>query len=1499
MVRGITPPAQLIAPRRLTTPRRERRLTAPQRVRERQPEPTTPAPKTAVPVGFTDLPIAEAIAILFPTVPSRRRRARPIDLSGRMLYLQSLGFAPIKLAGYFKDEGGARGKGETGYVLSKLLKSSEVPSELKSWYDSQVAIMQKELEEAKKRVDRNITKLKASGKDYERTDIIRIYKNAYPKWSEQYKRKAKEYVRKKAYEERIAAWKAARGVGVPSVGETIVLKGFDIPRELRTAGSEEQEDLGVKKVDGEWVQEVIVLGGGQQVPKVVYDSWKMKQQEAVLAAAKAGIGVGLGAGVVIIPGYEQPPIITIEATAEERQKAEDAKADADARGAVCYTTIQTFKVKLRDGTIILVETLDSPYKSGVESARGKAEGAGHQVAWVTKRMPGDIIKPSIKETGVYNAIKEDGTVDIMVPFNDPETDQRLLISSDVADDLKDSEAYDGAKGSEEDRLGVAYAVQQKDFELQLRSKFPSLYTVYKDEGVEAYNEALLAEREDFIGELQEQDPALHDIYTSGGWDALSEAIDKQNEEYAGFQAKIKSGEILALPDGTYITKSECDKLPQGTQQILREGGFAKLEAVTELRWDKVDKPVGVSWDPIYQKRLEKWESLPESITQKEMRDISFLDKEFYRIAPGYEKRAWTLLAVPFVPPAKAALPEYAMADVSATDWLLAGANIALLPIAFAPGASLAAVAAATRSVHVGRVVGTVASGIISGVVGYETARNWDELSNVQRGIGVGIAALCAIPILTTVARNVKIAGSPNIPTVKGDVVAWKGLSVAGHPIIGRSGGKWVLGTRNLTVPEANLILNGYHPQMMLETKVFVNRGALTKAGFTRTQVDYLVKTLKARNLFAGKMSPWLDKSVLIEPTQRLTSREINIIMRHIADKSKQVKNAKYLYGSPTMKAQAAPELRNWRPIHDWDISVLGSQDKVDDFVRALFDDLRVNGGGKYRISPDHPMLIEKQIKGKWVHIADIHPYDISSADIPASKLDTTGQYSYGRMVTEPAITVDYPGVGKIQIMRLSESGVRKADTILRVRQTLQGTAFRPPARGIAQPGVPKDAADFYVTLRTFTGRAVAEDWLAAWAKAMGYTDDQLATVLPRIRKAMLEVASQTPSDIIGYEFIPAKIARVSAGASPSIVVHIPSSLGASVSPSLAKIISQPIYPYKQARSPSAGIYASTALYSVMSKAPSGYLASPSASPVLSIISRGVPSPSPMPSPYPSPKINPLPSVLGAPSPTPSPVPSPSPVPVPTPMPTPEPAPTLRLVTVKGEKRYKLPKGSWAWRQGFVWKFVPPPWNQDKPITLDHPPMGATNLGEKTPEKTIQMIGKPKAKVPKDASIDLGVVDIKISNYGKRIDFVGKGLETVAGHSIASTTKGMSVPAKGSIEVSGYAKLAFGTDLRSLVNETYQKKIPKKFADKVLGQKLGKMSAKAIAAEIKETKVSPSRRTEILKMLPDRVRREVELWETMVDDYAPTRGMPPVKAVPTIFRRKKQKEKAVVKSASVG
>jgi hypothetical protein len=870
------------------------------------------------------------------------------------------------------------------------------------------------------------------------------------------------------------------------------------------------------------------------------------------------------------------------------------------------------------------------------------------------------------------------------------------------------------------------------------------------------------------------------IGKSQGYTAMINAIDVANAPYEEFLKKVEAGDIIPVAGGDYITKEEFNKLPSGSQQIVKTQGFAALESATTVIWEKGSRPVGFSWDPGIKRRQAAWDALPETLTEAEFTKIPFTQKDFYHLKPSSYGRVGALALAGMIPPAKVILPEYTAADITAMDWGIAAAQAPLLVLGFAPQAITGSV--------LGKVVTTGASTALAGMIGYGTAKAWSGLTPQQRGMGVAMTALCAIPLITTVGRNVKISGTP-IPTTKGDAVVWKGLSVAGSPIIGKSGGKWIVGSRGITLPEARMILNGYKPETMLETKVFVNRPALEKAGFTQTQIEYLSRTLKDRNMFAGRSSPWLDKDVLLEPTERLNTNEIGTVMERLNKleqgfiKKSKIKDAFLLYGSSTIKSQLAPELRNWRGVHDWDISLNMNQAQTEAWAQFLLKDLKVKGGGTYRISPESPTLIEKKINGTWEHIADIHSQElISGPEIATSRLDATGDYSYGRMVAEPAITVKYPGIGELRIMRLSESGVRKADTILRVRQTGEGTAFRPPERGIAQPGVPKDAADFYVTLRTFQGEAVAEDWLRSWAKAMGYTEAELSKVLPRIRTAMQEVAAQTPSDIIGYQFSPAKSPRITTGASPSIVVHVPSSLGASVSPTLGRRISAPIYPYKLTQSPKVRSLAAASLSTMVSKMQSTSpslaksLAAASAKPSKVVVPSAKPSPSPKPgskppstspkpsppksgkpspSPTPSPKASPIPSPVPSPvpSPTPKPTPSPYPYPYPKPGPRPKPLPTLRLEAKP--KKYQQREGPAlaVWKQGAYWVSIFPPFRttgrqEDVVYSRERPKWGSVIAkGRHAPKRTLRSMGH----VPELITVPMGVVTARIRG-GRHLSF---------------------------------------------------------------------------------------------------------------------------------------------------
>jgi hypothetical protein len=109
-----------------------------------------------------------------------------------------------------------------------------------------------------------------------------------------------------------------------------------------------------------------------------------------------------------------------------------------------------------------------------------------------------------------------------------------------------------------------------------------------------------------------------------------------------------------------------------------------------------------------------------------------------------------------------------------------------------------------------------------------------------------------------------------------------------------------------------------------------------------------------------------------------------------------------------------------------------------------------------------------------------------------------------------------------------------------------------------------------------------------------------------------------------------------------------------------------------------------------------------------------------------------------------------------------------------EVRERIPNGSIAWAQGFIWYYIPPPWDMDAPIPLRTAPKGANNPTGTVPEETLQVIGKPRSRVPREIAIDIGAFDALVSDYGRRIQFSGHGVKTDVGTRVPSTTRGMAV-----------------------------------------------------------------------------------------------------------------------------
>lgn len=111
--------------------------------------------------------------------------------------------------------------------------------------------------------------------------------------------------------------------------------------------------------------------------------------------------------------------------------------------------------------------------------------------------------------------------------------------------------------------------------------------------------------------------------------------------------------------------------------------------------------------------------------------------------------------------------------------------------------------------------------------------------------------------------------------------------------------------------------------------------------------------------------------------------------------------------------------------------------------------------------------------------------------------------------------------------------------------------------------------------------------------------------------------------------------------------------------------------------------------------------------------------------------------------------------------------------VKKETGEVYPAGTVAWKMGFVWKIIPPPYNVKKPISSRTPPNGVT-VTEGTPQDTLTFIG---GVVPfSDISFDLGVTDGYIDVKHQKIIFTGDGLITDVGRRIAGPTTGVSITA---------------------------------------------------------------------------------------------------------------------------
>ena len=298
-------------------------------------------------------------------------------------------------------------------------------------------------------------------------------------------------------------------------------------------------------------------------------------------------------GITIVPEIVEKPVVTIEATRKEKREAEDAKAEAKAQGWSCYTQLYTYKVALKDGEVILVEALSE------SSAKQKAEDAGYNPAWVTRMMSWETIEPAQTPTGAFNVTGEDGETVTMVPFIDPNTKDMLFLPKDAVQELKNTTAYAEATGTEEQKLGIAYANVQKqynDWLTQLQEEQPDLYKVYETQGYDGLMQAietLSQEQKDVLTRLEDykgdEGYRLYDALTEGaitqdqakqlfGEQAVADATKESRELEEAFKALspgkqqdyIKEFNVYAQYTGRTVPDKAYDRLTREEQARILE-----------------------------------------------------------------------------------------------------------------------------------------------------------------------------------------------------------------------------------------------------------------------------------------------------------------------------------------------------------------------------------------------------------------------------------------------------------------------------------------------------------------------------------------------------------------------------------------------------------------------------------------------------------------------------------------------------------------------------------------------------------------------------------------------------------------------------------------------------------------------------------------------------------------------------------------------------------------
>lgn len=282
----------------------------------------------------------------------------------------------------------------------------------------------------------------------------------------------------------------------------------------------------------------------------------------------------------------------------------------------------------------------------------------------------------------------------------------------------------------------------------------------------------------------------------------------------------------------------------------------------------------------------------------------------------------------------------------------------------------------------------------------------------------------------------------------------------------------------------------FEPRTGLETKILTNARNLRSLGVTEEGIKQIQETLPRVQSFYGKKSPYMNSAVLTDDIETLSSKGVETVLQQAVKDADIIDFVKH-YGSSTMRPQINPayvdewiRLRGKLP-GDIDVQLGNvSQETAEGFAQRLAKALNEVGENVY-VDPSNPTLIVKRLPdGGTAHAVDIHRLNESGFGSTSTSEGGFATQSYGLSKSSPAVEIDLPGVGKVKLARLSETGVGKTEQVLGWRyNTETGQIEISPASHRM-----KDYVDLYEIIRTYSGEAEANKW----ANGIGFDPEALA-----------------------------------------------------------------------------------------------------------------------------------------------------------------------------------------------------------------------------------------------------------------------------------------------------------------------------------------------------------------------------------------------------------------------